>query len=298
MKLKVILPALLPLILLASCVTSRKVNMLQEPSKTIASYVDTLSYEDYLIRKGDRLYIHIYSIDEKTSNLLNEGVSGTNNNYLFYSNNAQNGGSNMDLYTYVVDDDGYITFPTIDKLYVRGLTTREVKFLLEDQLSGMVQTLGNQSMLSAEVQVVQRSFSIIGPQKSGRYYLQKEKLNIFEALALAGNIGGDFAYRSKVMLIREIEDSVYVKTFDLRSKDIIHSEFYYIEPNDVIYVRYMPGYSFGLTHVTSVIGITASTISFGVFLYTLGRNIYYWIDKAANPDKYKAPAIMKGGGGL
>lgn len=261
---------------MTSCVTSRKVNLLQEPGKRIPSYADTLSFEDYLIRKGDRLYIHIYSIDEKTARLFNAGMGGGNNNWYYIQNMNGQYGSSMDLYTYVVDDDGYITFPTIDKLYVRGLTTREVKYLLEEQLSGFVKSLGNQPMLSAEVQVVQRTFSIIGPQASGRYVLQKEKVNIFEALAMAGNFGGNFADRSQVMLIREVEDSTYVKTFDLRSEDIINSEFYYIEPNDVLYVRYMPGYSFGLTHVSSVIGITASTISFGVFLYTLGYNIYRW----------------------
>ena len=287
-----VLPAVL---WLSSCVTSRKVNMLQKPDRFIPSYADTLSFEDYLIRKGDRLYIHIYSIDEKVTQLLNAGMgSNYNMNYLTNSNN-QYGGGNMDLYTYVVDDDGYITFPTIDKVYVRGLTTREVKHLLEEQLSGLVKSIGEHNMLSAEVQVVQRSFAIIGPQKSGRFYLQKEKVNIFEALAMAGNFGGQFAYRAKVMLIREIEDSTYVKTFDLRSEDIINSEFYYIEPNDVIYVRYMPGYSFGLTHVSSVIGITASTISFGVFLYTLGRNIYYWVDSAKKKQKTSGGSGTGGG---
>ncbi len=279
---------------LSSCVTSRKVNMLQKPDKFIPSYADTLSFEDYLIRKGDRLYIHIYSIDEKAAQLFNAGMGNNYNMNYMMNSNSQYGGGNMDLYTYVVDDDGYITFPTIDKLYVRGMTTREVKHLLEEQLAGMVKKIGDQNMLSAEVQVVQRSFSIIGPQKSGRFYLQKEKVNIFEALAMAGNFGGQFAYRSKVMLIREIEDSTYVKTFDLRSEDIINSEFYYIEPNDVIYVRYMPGYSFGLTHVSSVIGITASTISFGVFLYTLGRNIYNWTTKSTKTNG--APIIPEGGG--
>ena len=55
----------------------------------------------------------------------------------------------------------------------------------------------------------------------------------------------------------------------MRSEDIVNSEYYYIEPNDVIYVRYMPGYSFGLNHVTSTISIVASTISFGVFIYSV-----------------------------
>lgn len=247
--------------LLSSCITSRKVNMMQEPNKSIPTYSDTLSYEDYLLRKGDRLYIHVYSIDEKTTALFNSG----NTNSRQYARSGTSAAT--DLYTYVVDNEGFITFPTLGKVPVRGLTTRQVKHLLEEELSGMVTTLGNHTMLSVEVQVVARSFSVVGPTRSGRYALNKEKVTIFEALALAGDLS-DYAYRHEVMLIREVEDSTTVKTFDLRSKDIVNSEFYYIEPNDVLYVRYMPGYSFGMNHVTSAISITASTLSFGVFIYS------------------------------
>lgn len=246
---------------MTSCVTSRKVNMMQEPSKAIPTYSDTLSYEDYLLRKGDRLYIHVYSIDEKITALFNSG-----NTRQFARNNAANGTS--DLYTYMVDDNGEITFPTLDKVPVRGLTTRQVKHLLEDRLSSMVPKIGNHMTLSVEVQVVARSFSVVGPTRSGRYALNKEKVTIFEALALAGDLS-DYAYRKEVMLIREIEDSTVVKTFDLRTKDIVNSEYYYIEPNDVLYVRYMPGYSFGMNHISNTISVAASTLSFGVFIYTI-----------------------------
>lgn len=257
-------------IIFSSCVTSRKVNLMQDPDKRIPTYGDTLSYEDYLLRKGDRLFIYVYSIDEKTTKLFNSGQS--NIRQFARGNMGGQYGSSSDLYTYVVDEEGYIQFPTIDKLYVRGKTTRQVKHMLEEELSGLVHSLGNMSMLSVEVQVVQRSFSIIGPNKSGRYNIPKEKVTIFEALALAGDLGNT-SDRTSVMLIREVEDSTIVKTFDLRSKEIVNSEFYYIEPNDVLYIRNMRGYSFGLTHVSSVISIVASTISFGVFIYSLEERI-------------------------
>ena len=68
---KRILIFLLPL-LLASCVTSRKVNLLQEAGKHgVPAYADTLTYEDYKIRIGDRLYVYVYSIDERVSTMFN-----------------------------------------------------------------------------------------------------------------------------------------------------------------------------------------------------------------------------------
>ena len=56
---------LLAAVAMSSCVTARKVNYMQEPDKYIPSYADTLSYEDYVLRIGDRLYVYVYSTDEK-----------------------------------------------------------------------------------------------------------------------------------------------------------------------------------------------------------------------------------------
>ena len=63
--------------------------------------------------------------------------------------------------------------------------------------------------------------------------------------------------------------AVLKRTFDIRSKDIINSEFYYIEPNDVIYIQFMPGHSFGISHVSTTIAVVATTLSFGGFIYAL-----------------------------
>lgn len=254
------------LVLIAcSCVTSRKVNYWQEPDKRIPAYNDSIAYEDYHIRKGDRLYIYVYSLDPSISKLFNSGTGGNMRQYSRMQENSLYGG--FELYSYLVDGKGNIQFPTIGDVPVYQLTTREVKRELEKQLATLVTPVGDHQLLTVEVQVVQRSFSIIGPTRSGRFSLTKEKMTIFEALAMAGDLG-DLADRGQLMLIRETEDSTMVKTFDVRSKDIVNSEFYYIEPNDVIYIRYMKGYSFGMSHVTSTISVVASTLSFGVFIYS------------------------------
>ena len=51
---------------LSSCVTARKVNYMQNPDKYIPSYADTVDFEDYRIRTGDRLYVYVYSLDTAT----------------------------------------------------------------------------------------------------------------------------------------------------------------------------------------------------------------------------------------
>jgi polysaccharide export outer membrane protein len=265
-KLQYILISALVGIALSSCVTARKVNYMQDPDKHIPSYADTLSYEDYVLRIGDRLYIYVYSLNEEVQKMYNAGGGSASQMRQQMGNGGGMYGS-YDLYTYLVDEEGNIDFPTIGKIYVQGSTTREVKLKLEQELGTLLKDMPGYTTISCEVNIVNRSFSIIGAQ-SGRYMINKEKMTIFEALAMAGDLK-EFNSRSEIKLVREVNGVTTIKTFDARSKDLVNSEFYYIEPNDIIYIRQIPGYSFGINHVTTVIGVTAATISFGVFVYSI-----------------------------
>ena len=261
--------ALLILILgvcMASCVTSRRVNLMQEPGKNgVPAYADTLTYEEYQVRVGDRLSVYVYSIDERVSKMFNP--SGTGVNISQIRQGSATGGS-YDLYTYLVLEDGTIDYPMVGRVPVRGLTTREIKRKLEGELSTYVSGYSDYQTLSVEVNIVRRSFSVISDRGSGTFNIPKEKLTVFEALAMAGDIG-DFGDRSKVRIVREIEGQTQVRVFDVRSEDIINSEYYYIEPNDVIYIQRIKGQSFGVNSVTTSISVVATTLAFGGFVYGL-----------------------------
>ena len=265
---------------LSSCVTARKVNYMQEPDKYIPHYADTLSFEDYQLRIGDRLYVYVYSLDQKIMQMYNAGGSNASQMRQQMSHGSTYG--SYDLYTYLIDEEGYIDFPTIGKQHVEGKTTREVKYQLEEELGKLLAEIPGYSTVSVEVNIVNRSFSVVGA-KSGRYMINKEKMTIFEALAMAGDLG-EFNSRKEIKLVREKNGVTTIKTFDARSKDLINSEYYYIEPNDIIYIRQIPGYSFGVNHVTTVIGVTAATISFGVFIYTIVQTGINHVKKNINGD--------------
>lgn len=265
MNYKRVLIFLLPL-LMASCVTSKRVNLMQAPGKNkIPAYADTVSYEDYELRIGDRLYIYVYSVDERVDKMFNS-ASGTIGMQMLQGGGGA--GGSYDLYTYLVQEDGCIDFPMVGRVPVRGMTTRGVKRVLEDELSSFIKSYGDYQMMSVEVKIVRRSFSVISDIGSGTFNIQKEKVTIFEALAMAGDIG-DFGDRSKVRIVREKEGVTQIKEFDVRSEDIINSEFYYIEPNDVIYIQRIKGQSFGINSVTTSISVVATTLAFGGFVYGL-----------------------------
>lgn len=251
-----------------SCVTSRKVNYMQEPGKhKIPSYADTLNFEEYKVRPNDRLYIYVYSLDENVMKMYNAGSSAQSRSQMQQQMMSSGGRNTNELYTYLVDEEGFIDFPTLGKIHVAGLTTRETKQKMEEELSSLLKEIPGYSTISVEVNIMQRSYSLIGVQ-SGRYPIQKEKLTIFEALAQMGNLQ-TYSDRSRVKIIREINGETTIREFDLRSKDIINSEFYYIEPNDIIYVRELTGKAFGITSAGAGVAVVSATLSFGVFVYTI-----------------------------
>ena len=218
-------------LLLNGCVTTKKTTYLQayEESKYPTLYIPP---EDYRIQTGDNIYLNVRTPDARQSamfNAMGEGVMG------FDDATAQ-------IYSYVVQIDGTVELPYIGYIDVLGKTLSEAKELIKAELSEYVKDA------VITVQLVNNHVTILGEVgMPGVYPLHKERLNIFQALALAGDIA-EYGDRYRVSIIRkstQTEASI-VREFDITDKNIIDTEFYYILPNDVIYVKPMKGKFFGM----------------------------------------------------
>ena len=247
------------MLLLTSCLTTRHTNYLQAPINFIPAYKDTFSYQDYRLKEGDRLYIQVYSLDEKTNALFNgNGNSGSQT----MLGNGGGSGENSDLFTSLIKTNGCIDFPIVGEIYLKGKTIRQSKVLIENAILPVLK------INSVDVRMISRTFSVIGSGKSGKFTFPHEKVNIFQALAMAGDLG-QYTDRSKIKILRVTENGNIIKTFDIRSIDIVNSEFYYLEPDDVIFLQPMNQQFFGATTLWSTISTVVTTISFGVGLYYL-----------------------------
>jgi polysaccharide biosynthesis/export protein len=239
---------------LTSCITTRQTNYLQTINKTKSAFKDSASYEDYHLKEGDRLYIQVYSTDTKTNALFNG--AGNNGSQMMGSN------SELDLYTYLIQADGNINFPTVGDIHLIDKTLRESKKTIEDAIRPIIK------INSVDVRLIGQSFSVIGSGKSGRFIFPKEKVNIYQALAIAGDFG-TYTDRSKIKILRKTDKGTLIKSFDIRDIDIINSEFYYLEPDDIIFLQPMNSQFFGVTTLWSAISTVITTISFGAGIYTL-----------------------------
>jgi polysaccharide biosynthesis/export protein len=88
--------------------------------------------------------------------------------------------------------------------------------------------------------------------------IYQDKINIFEAVAMAGDMT-TFAKKNKVLLVRQSEKGVKTYQLNLNDKSLLESNFYYLMPNDLVYVEPMKGKPFAFTEFPYVLILSTIT---------------------------------------
>ena len=255
--------SLMFVIAFASCVPQKKMLYLKEAqmlSETQSrNYINERSV-NYKLQPGDNLYIRVINtIDERTAALLNgETTTGRTTGQL--SNDA-----NIYLQTYNVDEDGCIEMPLVGKVEVKNLTVDQAKDKLQASLNKYV----NQTMLI--VKLANFNLTVLGEvNKPGMYKVYQAQINLFEAVSLAGNMT-NFAKNNEVKIIRQTDNGSEIITVDMGRADILSSDYYYLKPNDIVYVEPLPIKQWGFT--TFPYSTVLSVLSLGFTAVTLIRSI-------------------------
>ncbi len=169
---------------------------------------------------------------------------------------------------YTVDEEGYIDFPILGKLYVVGLKQSEVINLIEGKLQGQVTNpIVTMRFLNARV-------TILGEVKRpGTFALNNGRMTLLEALGVAGDLT-QYANRSNVLITRENNGKVEFARLDLRSEEVFTSPYFYLQQNDVVYVepnqaRSTSNQSIGLW--LSMVGTVASAATVVVSVLSMNK---------------------------
>jgi polysaccharide biosynthesis/export protein len=216
---------------LTSCVTNKKLTYLQyegNRSDTIVSVTPSA----YTIQPYDNLFIRVVTPDPKWSDMFNT-LPATVGGITMTEQSA-------DMLSYTVDGNGEIQLPYAGRFIVKGKTLEIVKTELETALKAYI------ADAVVMIKMVNNYVSIIGEvQHPGRYPIYKDRMNIFQALAMAGDLN-DYSNRQKIQLIRQTPLGNSIKEFSLNDRSIMATEFFYVMPNDVIYAQPMKGKFFQL----------------------------------------------------
>lgn len=205
----------------ASCIGRKDINYLQDRALSNTAKLFENNKFEYRLQVNDVLSIRVLGLDEQTSRFFNV-ESGVGNVAISEPGLYVNG--------FNIDKNGQIQLPTVGKMKVQGLTLAEAQDLVQRKI--------NEYFTNATVILKMVSFrvSVIGDvQRPGAYTVYNNQINLLEALALAGG-ANEFADKRHVTLMRQSDKGTQALYIDLADLDVLSSEYYYLLPNDVVYV--------------------------------------------------------------
>jgi polysaccharide biosynthesis/export protein len=242
------------LLLISSCVTQKDVEYLQDKTKA-AKIFNEAEVGDYRLKPNDELYIQITSLDDAAASIFS--AAGTQQ--LYYMATVQPYGAS--LISFTIDKEGYVLLPVIGKILVKDKTTSEVSELIKTSLANIL------SQPVVTVKLVNRYVSVLGEvQRPGHFAYAQDKLTILDAIGLAGDMT-DYANREEVILTRNENGKNIRIPVDLSRSDILASNYYYIRPNDVVYIKPLRKKFWGLRQFPY--NVILGTITTALLIYTV-----------------------------
>ena len=224
--------------LVSSCIPNEKVLYLQ--NKELDSRLEndsliSLTRIDYRLQPNDILLINFYSRQEdavkefyplfaRPDNILNQGNRG--------GTNGQGGVNDPYLTGYNVDKEGNIEINALGRVKAAGLTTSELKYEIERQIKEKDGI--NDILVSVKLSGI--PYTIYGEINDvGSNLLRQYEVNLLEAIAAAGDLTIN-ADRNHVKILRQYPDGIRIHDVDVTGRSFIETEFFFIQPDDIIYV--------------------------------------------------------------
>jgi polysaccharide biosynthesis/export protein len=222
-----------------------------------------------VIEKNDILSISVSSLNQQASAIFNtpnvpDNFTTTNlsENYSSSSGNQLNG--------YLVDFNGNIQFPVLGQIHAAGLTNDQLRDTITNEL------LARKLLVDPIVSIRNLNFkvTVLGEvNKPGVINVASDKISILEAIGLAGDLT-IYGRRDNVLLIRQQPDGdKLIRHIDLGSSGLLTSPYFYLEPNDVLYVAPNKAKINSSTNAIQVWSIVITAMSFAALI--VDRIIYH-----------------------
>lgn len=250
------------LFLVSSCIPKKKMVYLQTES-TNSDTVFQYKRLDYKLQVNDIIDVKIVSLDEDVNKLFNSSVAA--------SSSAAQTANLGDLYYitgYNIDDSGNVDIPIIGEVNVLNKTLEEARI----EIDKYVYKYFSKYFLSVKLGGIR--FSALGEfNRPGKYTVLQNQATIFEALALAGDLNM-VASRADVKIIRQYPEGTKIHKVNLLDRNLIHTPYYFIQPNDVIYVEPLKAKSWGVgTNAAQSTALILSLVSSTLLIVVSFNNL-------------------------
>ena len=217
-----------------SCISNKRITYLQNlPENEPIELDQFIPYAQveykYILQPFDIVDIDFASSNEELTKAFE-----------FQGSRAMRGGAGMaggDIFYftgYSIDQDGYVLLPKMGRIKIAGLTEEEARETVQEAIS---------SYFKEDVFVKLRTggirFTTLGEFSStGTKVLMKNRATIFDALALAGE-SNILARKNKLFIIRQYDGGTKIHQINLNDRQLLASPYYFIQPNDILYLEPM-----------------------------------------------------------
>ena len=253
---------LLMSVLMTSCISTQDLIYLQNKDGAVEAPLAVVASKPYRLQVNDVLSISIKTIDPKLAAMFTVSNDG-----------AKPSQSDAGLYFdgFTVDDHGNIRMPVLGELNVIGFTLDEIRLRIEKQL--LAEYFNKEANVFVTVKLAGMRFTMNGEIGApGSKTLYQEQVTILEAIANAGDITitGD---RKAVTVIRKTPTGVQMADLDLTDIKVMQSPYFYLQPNDYIYVKPLKQKTWG-TGKTGIesFGTIITLLSIATTTFLLLRN--------------------------
>ncbi|MDI1254487.1 MAG: polysaccharide biosynthesis/export family protein [Flavobacterium sp.] len=257
MNLRILFFAILTALSFSSCIPVKDMTYLQKKDKdAVESPINPVVVKPYRLQTNDIVSISIKAINPDLVAIFNPSAT-----------NEKSAESEQGLYFngFQVDDHGNIRMPILGEINILGYTVDEVRIKIEKELLATYFT--KEANIFVTVKLAGLKFTINGEVTNpGTKTLFQDRVTILEALANSGDISitGD---RKNVTVIRQFPHGTEMHDIDLTDIKAMQSPYYFIQPNDYIYVKPLKQKSWGtgktgiesLTTVITLISLATTT---------------------------------------
>lgn len=224
-SLKFFLSCFTLVIVLFSCSTRKEIIYLQD--------IDVYNNSDVVISERKIQYNDILSV-VISSGAISETAAPYNKSNLgsIAGMGGSNQNQNLQMQGYLVSKNLEIKLPILGNISVLNKTLEELEVSIEKLL------MDDEHLTDPTVMVnlLNAKFTTLGEIGSGTYYFNENNLTILQAIGMSGdlNIRGE---RDDIIIIREVDGIRKIGHLDLTAATLFESPYYFIKPNDVIYVK-------------------------------------------------------------
>jgi polysaccharide biosynthesis/export protein len=214
-----------------SCKVQRIAYFKDVPDSTnIKKILPTIPVQPAIVHPDDVLNITIQTLDPSANSILNQGNLPATSGAV--TGPSERNTTQAVVSGYLVDKDGFVHLPYIGDVLVKGLTSQQVKQLISEKIS----VYFNDPVVN--VRFTNFKITVLGEVRNPTTFLiPNENPTIFDALGLAGDIT-IAGRRDNVMLIRAADNGTReIVRLNLDSSSSIASSYFYLKPNDVLYVE-------------------------------------------------------------